>query len=307
MDDIYDRRAIRKLNALCGNYFTKKNGYNFKKGLSRSRHKTLLKYLAKMNELTQPPFIKQLPAKGERKILFEFTGQSKFRKFKYAIIRTPEKTKAKVGIDKKAPKGQQVIIQFPKIKRFEMRIPKEYVMYFLHNDMRDEFVNYINDFAPDAVLFVLNTEGGSMWRRTAGDAEALADIIFHYAMIYGAKNFHGTDYSHFENWFDSISCFTDYDRAIDLARREVDRQDKSRADRVKMTSRRYEMRYSSLKKGYFKVSDGDSLERSEFIPLYVARERLKEAKAILKANNRGKKNGKAKPSNKRKRFTHSGH
>ena len=91
---IYDMQEVRRLNRLTDNYFTAKNGYNFRKKLSRSQHKTLLRYLQKMHELTRPPFVKITPKRGEKRALYAFTGQDKYRKFKVAIVRTTEKTKA---------------------------------------------------------------------------------------------------------------------------------------------------------------------------------------------------------------------
>jgi hypothetical protein len=278
----YDMNAVRRLNRLTGNYFTKINGYDFRKTLSRSRHKTLLKYLAKMHELTRPPFVKMIPKKGEKKIIYSFTGQDKYKRFKYAIIRTPEKTKkANVRVDKSKPKGLQVEIDYPKIQKYEIRIPKEYLMYFIYSDDREGMIEYIEEVAPNGEIFAINAEGGSIWRRISANAEAAVNVLFEYIQRYSAAKFATTDFSYFYNWLDSISIFNDYDRAAEHFADVTETAYQRINEWTRITGSDIKLRYSSKHRGFYVSQDGELT--GEFISLADTQRHAKITKMAQKA------------------------
>jgi hypothetical protein len=254
----FDSEDIRILRRYTGKYFTAANGYDFRKPLSRSRTRTVLRYLDKIREMTHGTYNLVTPVKGQKRELFRYTGQTGFNAFAVAIVRTPKKTKSVIVFDKSAPKGERVSVQFPRLKQREVKIKREHILYFIANEDEQGLTEFIEQQAPDAELFLINTEGGAMWRKTAGNAETVAEFIFDLAEKYGAGNFSKNTYSHFDNWIDSISAFSNFAEAQrDIAQNAARvAEQKAYFTRLGMP---YNLRYSDVHDALLETDNGDLL------------------------------------------------
>ncbi|MES2367637.1 MAG: hypothetical protein V4563_17305 [Pseudomonadota bacterium] len=251
----FDADDIRILRRYTGDYFTLANGYNFRKKLTPARTRTVIRYLDKIREMTLGNYALVKPERGQKRELFAYTGQTGYGKFKVAIIKTPKKTTTKVIYDKTKQKGDRISIDYPKLKQREVKITKEHILYFLSIDDKEQFIEFIEQQAPAANLFLINTEGGSMWARTAGNAETVADIVFELAEKYGTQFFTRNAYSHFDNWIESISCYTnDQEMFSYIAERHAHRQTvKEHFTRLGMP---FNLRYSDVTDTFFETEDG---------------------------------------------------
>lgn len=271
----FDADDLRILRRYTGDYFTAQNGYNFRKPLTKARQRTVIRYLDKIRELTLGHYAIVTPERGQKRELFQYTTQTGYAKFKVALVKTPKKTKTEVIFDKSRPRGDRISINYPRLKQREVKITKEHILYFLSIDDKEQFVEFIEQQAPDANTFLINTEGGSMWARTAGDPEAVADIVFELAEKYGTQFFSRNAYSHFDNWIESISCFTnDAEASRYIAERHQHKMEvKEHFTRMGMP---YNLRYADVPDLYIETEDG------HFLRAYSAETLAKEVEKRIK-------------------------
>lgn len=282
---MFDKDDIALLRRFAGSYFTPANGYDFRKKLSRSKQKTALKYIDNIHRLIDGGnFTTVKPAKGEKKALYEYTGQG--LKFDVAIVQKPQGAKkAFVKIDKTQPRFRQVSIQYPDIFKKEIKIPKEHILYFINNEMWEELEDYLREVAAGAEIFLINTINGSMWTKATNSIQKLIEFCKEQSVKYGSSNFGRGDYSFFDNWIESITVFFDYTEAERVIEQGLRAREKTR---IKFwgENRPFEMRYSSKRKGFFKVSE------SEFD--FYSKDELKAMERIVKKHKRAYQNEKSK-------------
>lgn len=245
------RDILSQVRRFTGDAFRASNGYTSARNLNFGQRMAVLKYYRKIEELTVYGYATVKPKRGEKRVLFEHTGQTGYRKFDRAIIKTPRTgAKIKVEIDRSRPKGSQVVLKDERARRHSTyyTVPAEAIMDAIDeaddNDERpgDYIENVIKEYAPDATFVLIRTDNYYAWGMSFGahgQTKNIGERIYQLMMDYGTDKFDPNDKnsSYFGNWFRGVTAFTDFDDAEPIIQAGMKRRDEYNAKHRRLRSR----------------------------------------------------------------------
>ncbi len=242
------RQQLEIVRQYTGDAFYTKNGYRLNKVPNFGQRMAVLKYFNKIKELSSTETVTYTPKKGEKTEVFQYTGQTGYRKFNKAIIKkiSPEQD-LKFTFDKRKPKGQRFVVTDKQTGRIYMHIPARFFMleiddydpdfwpfvayeYSLEgedeNDVLDQAYDLVEalpeeasaalyfDFiiakhTGEAQFFLIESGESYMWG-SGGQRQQIAHKLVELFKTYSATNFDANDKrsSYYGNWFRGVTAFT---------------------------------------------------------------------------------------------------
>lgn len=211
MDDLKNKlELVRKFT---GDRFSAARGYDLRKPMSRRRLRTIDRYFNVISELTARDYVVYTPKRGEKREVFEFTGQKGFGNFTRAIIHSPQKeAKYTYKIDKERPKGSRFVVENKQSGERSWHIPA-HLFWQIFDDLSEEekediYTQILEEYGDDAEVFLINAGDFHMWG-TAGNAPIVARKISELFRNYGADVFDPNDKNsnYIGNWFRGVTAY----------------------------------------------------------------------------------------------------
>lgn len=238
------RKKLEEIRKVTGSYFSAKNGYDLRKGLSKRRIKTIEKYYEVLEDLTSREHVEYKPRKGEKREAFAYSGQSHTPRFDRAFIhKVDPDADLTFVLDKHRPKGSRFISYNKKTGQSYYHIPADAFLGVQDDDLEeageeaeDFYEDVLREYAEDAELFLINAGNNYMWG-SSGQHNAVAKKVADLFRNYGAGNFDPTDKnSHFYgNWFNGVTAFTRAADAYPLIRERYTANEKRKEERHILT------------------------------------------------------------------------
>jgi len=228
LSDIAEK--LRTVRRYTGDAFSAARGYSLNKKLNFGQRMAVERYFQKIMELTAKETVTYIPKRGEKTEAFAYTGQTGWRKFKYAIIHKPDRNaKLSFSIDKTRPRGSRFVVTNRLTGQRYYHIPSAAFLWF--EDMQlpapltdwlkaqdidpttlneEEFYQLVIEFyAEDAEFFLIQAGESYMWGAGGGPeqvAKKIATIINNYGeALFDASN---PNSSYYGNWFRGVTGFT---------------------------------------------------------------------------------------------------
>lgn len=220
MTDLADK--LRTVRRFTGDKFSAARGYDARKPMSKARARTIARYYEAIKELTGRAHMLVTPKRGEKREMFEFTGQARFPRFVKAIIVKPIAADPYTyTVDKTRPKGSRFILVNKRTRERSWHIPahvfldENEALYDPDADIEPQFFeDVLNEYAVQGPNTAYMIEAGDyhMWG-SAGDIPTVSAKLSELFKNYGSDIFDADDKSsHFiGNWFRGIQVFTEHE------------------------------------------------------------------------------------------------
>jgi hypothetical protein len=209
-------QKLRLIRRFTGDRFSAGRGYDGRKKLSRKRQKTIDRYFDAITELTARPHEIYKPRRGEKKEVFEYTGQKGYAYFDRGIVHKPdEEAEYSFDFDRERPKGSRFQVINKNTGERSWHVPAEPFWEIDEDvlDTPDDLTGYYQDildeYAEDAEVFLINAGEHHMWG-SAGGAPQVADKLADLMNQYGSRYFDpfNKNSNHINNWFRGITAFS---------------------------------------------------------------------------------------------------
>lgn len=227
------RKKLDKVRRFTGDRFSAGRGYDARKTLSKKRQKTIERYFDAITELTAREHLLYKPKRGEKKEVFEYTGQKGYGLFNVGIIHKPDSNAHYTfDFDRERPKGSRFQVINKNTGERSWHVPADPFWEFDgdEDELREYYGDLLDEYAEDAEVFLINAGEHHMWG-SAGGADFVADKLADLMNQYGSRYFDpfNKNSNHINNWFRGMTAYaSDRDVAAYLDER-AEHQEKQQA------------------------------------------------------------------------------